>query len=265
MITENTTKVADYVAGGYFVTIYANRDQFCSFIDGTQLASAKFLPTRFLSASKEASHRIPDDGAMPYDKTDAERQQSEVLRAGGNLETVRRIAKWVDAHWKSRELEFMDLFTSVGLAREFLHAFFPQNHDLALIGVALHKDKINEFLEAGKEDNRAHIGMPTGKPWEEGDDGYGVYNTILRKKPLEPGGEVLGFELLGYSYGDFDSWLLHDLPNECFQQLGIRPNEFGLLGTIKEANRCAAYVAGTPTKVEPGWWAPWLIVKYLLT
>ena len=248
----------DYVAGGYFITMYAEPNRY---------PPSELLPPRVLSASQEISEHLPDYWAMGWgSQTDAERQQSVVLRLGASLETLHQIGEWVGAKWKSRELGWMDVFTSVSMAKEFLRTFFPQRHDLVLIGVGLHRDKVNEFLEYGTQENRRSIHSPvTGKYWEEGNSAYGVYDAIRRGNALEPGGEALGFELLGYSTGRFTSWLIHSLHTEFFEKLGIRPNAHGFLGTPEDALRGAEYVTKGNIGIEPGWWHSWFIVRYPIT
>ncbi len=201
--------------------------------------------------------------------SDEDRRRSLAIQVGATLETVKQIATWVGEKWKSNELEWMNVFTSVGLARAFLRKFFPSSTELVIIGVGLHKEKVQEFLAYGHEHNTQmiHSGI-TRQPWHEGEGAYGIYDVILPQQQLELGGTPLGFELLGYYTGSFTSWLIHSLVDEIFREVGIRPNAVGLLETFEEAQKCAAYVAPTGRVkegaggVEPGWWAPWLIVQY---
>ena len=246
-----------YLAAAYFIVVYAEPGRY---------PPSELLPIRVLSASEEIAQHIPDYWAMGWaNQTDAECRQSVVLRLGASLETLHRIGEWVGTKWKSGELGWMDVFTSVGLAREFVRTFLPQQGELVLIGVGLHRDRLDEFLAYGKQENQKSIHRSiTKKVWQEGESAYGVYDMLHRGDHLEPGGTVLGHELLGYSTGSFTSWLIHSLHIEFADKLGIRPNAYGFL-SAENAQRGAEHIVKDKIGVEPGWWHSWLIVQYPLS
>jgi hypothetical protein len=247
---------ADHYSGGYFVIIPAERPNW-----PPPWGPPELFPSRLISASGEIAQRIPGDWDLPYDNiSDTDRQEhSATLRLGVGMEALKRIATWVDQKWRSGELGFMTGFRSLAPARELLHTFIPKDSDTVPIGVGLHRSLLDEFLVRCKAPPGSVASAITGEPGE-----YPLYELISRRQPLEPGGKELGYELLGYHSGDFTSWLVHPTPGELARELNIRPNSAGLLTTFEEAMQGKSYIARTGG-VEPGWWAPWLIVRYPMT
>jgi hypothetical protein len=69
-------------------------------------------------------------------------------------------------------------------------------------------------------------------------------------------GHVIGYEVLGYEWGRFHSWLCHSLEVEIDAGLGIRPRPDGLFADLPSACAVAAYVNALGDEVEPVTWLP---------
>lgn len=151
------------------------------------------------------------------------------------------------------EIGWPNVFYSTPDAWEFIRRSLPEADDLVILGIGLHLTLVDAYLTEEQP--------PAGAKGASG-----VYEAISRGKGLDPGGENLGFEVLGLECGGSPhSWLCNGLEMDAWRELGIRPNERGFLGTLDEAQRCAQYANRPESGAEPVFWLPWLIVRYPAT
>lgn len=74
-------------------------------------------------------------------------------------------------------------------------------------------------------------------------------------------GTLIGFEVLGYEWGGFHSWLCHSLETEIEQALGIRPGLDGLLPDLPAARSVADYTNALGDEVDPVLWLPFAYLQ----
>lgn len=134
------------------------------------------------------------------------------------------------------------------MLREFVERFVPDPAELVILGCGLHPE------HAARQVHECRT------PSERRE--YGVFKMIEKRRALEGGGSPRGFEVLSYEYGLEHSWLCNSLEREAFEQLGITPNELGLLDTFENASRVVDYVNRDDVGAEPGLWLPWMVVEY---
>ncbi|MBB4752875.1 hypothetical protein [Actinoplanes lobatus] len=79
-----------------------------------------------------------------------------------------------------------------------------------------------------------------------------------------PAGTDLGFEVLGFEDGQFHSWICYGFHRDAARELGVRPNERGLITTLADARRVAE-LANYGDDAEDGFpevtWFPALITE----
>jgi hypothetical protein len=91
----------------------------------------------------------------------------------------------------------------------------------------------------------------------------GYYDSASESRPLAAGGQLLGFELLVYDFGQIvHSWLCNGLERHCAAALGVRPAAYGLLPDLEAAEGCYAEISKDSVGKEPGMWLPWALVGY---
>jgi hypothetical protein len=81
-------------------------------------------------------------------------------------------------------------------------------------------------------------------------------------RPLDPGGEVLGHEILGVDHGELCSWHCNNLAPLVRRELGIRVNGHGLIDDAGQAAAAAELVARPEVGAEPVRWFPAVLVAY---
>lgn len=142
---------------------------------------------------------------------------------------------------RAHDFEIWSMFRSTNAARHFVEMFIPETKrdGLTIIGAGLHKSCIDD--------------------WQEPYGTEGVELRILQQLPMEPGGQILGFEVTSYAHHNFDhTWFSHGHHRGVFKELGIRPGRLGLLQTREEAVLARDY-----TDAHDGYtYEYWLLVEY---
>ena len=93
----------------------------------------------------------------------------------------------------------------------------------------------------------------------------GVSQTLTEGNPPAPGGTLLGWDVLGTEYGGLldHSWLCGSIQDAVAEDLGIVPNDLGLLNTLAEAAAVVRWIDdGDGMRGEPASWFPWQVLRY---
>jgi hypothetical protein len=226
----------DYYSGGYFL-LRADKP------DWPQLKT-DLLPEKLVSLSTCMCPRVSVGwGWDPGDKQAA-------LDFGVPAERLDEFVAWC-GYASETEIGVWSMFYSIDIARQFIRRFAPDTTDLKLIGVGLPNDLAqNRWPQIIKE-------------------GKGVDHQIQQRLPIEAGGEILGFDVVTYSYNDFgDSWLCSDLQQEMYNLFSVIPNQYGLLNSAEDARKIYDWIAeGEKLGIhgaEPEPYDFWLILSYPL-
>jgi hypothetical protein len=141
------------------------------------------------------------------------------------------------------------MFHSVDAARNFARRFEIDRRDLFIIGAAL--PRLLHELWTG-----------------EASDAAGIDKRIQACLVVEPGGVVLGYDIVSFRYGDFGhSWLCSGLDKDMHELYGIRANHHGLLATYEDAKQVNDWIAEDDCKgqrAEPEPYDFWLLMSYPL-
>jgi len=232
------TLVSQYVSGGYFLAKYANR---------AESMSADLLPARILSASNCIAD-IVDAWAVKWASYKETDREEEAAKFGITPEILPQAIDWVTRALEAQKIGWPVVFHSLETARNFHRKFLHSDNDVVLVGVGLQPECAALLLR--EEKPAANHGTP------------GIYQALGQGLSLESDGEVLGFEVLGYEWGGFHSWLCNGLEVESYRELNIRPNRYGFIDSLEEAIKAAEYASREEVGAEPALWQPWLIVKY---
>jgi len=158
------------------------------------------------------------------------------------------------SEWNPRddEVGHNGIFYTIEAARRFIAEFLPGIDEIALLGIGLGVGMVDAFLvrHAQRASNQ-----------------YGLYRFLAARRALEPGGEVLGFEVASCFPGSQvgHSWLCNMIQDDVAREFGIRPGPYGLLTTEADARRVHAWIAEDEergTRAEPEPYYPWLLMRY---
>ncbi len=228
--------INEFIAGGYYLTKYTNRSEYMS---------SDLLPPQIVSASACIVGIVPNYWAVEWASYEESERKKKASQIGIMPDMLPQVIRWITSRLDSHEIGWGGGFNSVDLARQFAQQFLPNSIEIILIGIGLHRELVNTFLK------------------EEGPLGIqGTYEALSQGKSLELGGEVMGFEVLGYEGGGFHSWLCNSLEVHGYREFKIRPNSYGFIDTLEEAAKCAEYASREEVGAEPALWQPWVIVQY---
>lgn len=227
MLKPSNIDIADYIAGGYYISHYMTRPIWME---------QTLIPEEYLSLSGCISDRLPVATAWQDTIPD------EAKNLGMTDDLWRQFKEWSNANLH-KQFGYPDTFYTQAVAETVLKQYFPIPNQLRVMGIALHKTRVQDFLTNHQESG----------------DYYGVYKVLSEMQPLADGATIRGLEVLGYENGISHSWLCYNMESHCNHDLGICPNDVGLLDE-HNADVANSYV----NENEAGWnWQPWLIVEYI--
>jgi hypothetical protein len=226
----------DYCSGGYFLVRPGRPDWGSSFWN--------FVPEGDLIS---LSHCVCRDRLeVSWGWTHGNREAA--LRFGIADERWEEFRAWCEGEFLNHEsVDFDGMFHSVNGARAFVRQFNINHLDLALIGAALPKALIDLWSD-------------------EAPAPAGIDKRIRARLAVEPGGDVLGYDVVSFGFGDFGhSWLCSGLDKDMYDLFGIRANNYGLLATFQEAKQVYDWIAEDDCKgqrAEPEPYDFWLLMSY---
>ena len=230
----------NYVAGGYFVVKYS--------YDGLQRSN--LLPERLISLSECVCPQLEVVWGWNIEQYD---HKDRVSNFGIATDKIHAFCQWCSGKEPGA-------LYSLDIAREFIAEFLPDTSEVVLVGTAMHKDMVGDFLSANKQ----KVYFANEQVYKEFIHGV---NYVLNEGNLLPmGGKLLGFEVVGYSYNDLGhSWLCSGIEKDMHELFGMRPNRYGLIDSYEEAKKVYDWIAEDEmqgTRSEPDPYYPWLIVQY---
>jgi hypothetical protein len=212
--------LSQYYSGGYFLVRAGN--------PGWEQLKSELLPDQFISLSDHFSPRL----SIGWGRTPGCPECA--LDFGIFLEKLDGFIVWC-RHDYQTHMDFWSMFHSTTSARRFIKRFLADTTNLYIIGAGLPP----QFEETN---------------WrEQGEDEvHGVEKRIEQHLPMEQGGKVLGFEVVGYTHNDFDcTWLCSHLHEEMYRSFGVRPNQYGLLDQYEDAKKIHDRIAEDAKRAEP--------------
>ncbi len=222
--------LSDYVASGYFITKYGDGSRY------NRWMGLELLPPKILSLSSCVANFPP---VIPWAFSSSE----DYSVFGVSTENDAELSRWADEH--SEEIGYPYVFYQLDTARKYIQRFVTHVEDLVLLGSAIHRSRVEEFLIEQKA------------PPQMGE--YGVYNAISRGS-LPETGKFLGLEIVSYRFGIEHSWHCNMIDKEGWEKFQIMPNAFGLIDSTEDADELVNYVIKSPP--EPGMWLPLVMIQY---
>lgn len=220
-----------FVSGGYFLTKRIRRPQ----------AISDLVPDSILTLSTCFTDIAPDSWADKAYNFEDEERVAEALKFGIPREAVPAL---VDHFTKAVESKHItNCFPTLSVAQEFYgHC---ADDAVVLVGIGLDASRLESF--------KAQLG-------DDVNHGYGLVERVDANIPVAGGGEVLGFEPLGFEATKFHSWLCHDAPADASALFGVVPNGNGFIEAFNDAVRVTENLKATGA--ETAIWEPWLVVRY---
>jgi hypothetical protein len=174
--------LSDFVAGGYFVVKYS--------YDGLQRSD--LLPERLISLSECVCRHLDIVWGWNIENYD---HRERLANFGIPADKVDAFCQWCIGKEPGA-------LYSLDIACEFIAEFLTDTSDVVLVGVAMYKAMVDDFLAANKQ----KVYFANEHVYKEFI--HGVNYVLSEGNTLPMGGNLLGFEVVGYSYNDLGhSWL----------------------------------------------------------
>lgn len=237
-VKNSNLNLSEFVSGGYYII---------KSVDKQVWMKADFLPDRVISVSRCLANVLPDVWTIEWVVFEDRERRKKAAEFGLSPHAMIKVIEYLTNSLNDNVIGWPGLFFSIDTAHEFVNAYLNDSSEYEVVGIGLHESFVERFIKYNDQ-------VAEGK--------YGIYDAISSGSNIDLNGRPLGFELLGYDYGDFHSWLCNSLQGDINREFGVRPNNSGLLDSFKEASQAAEYVQRDEVGAEPGIWMPWLIVEY---
>lgn len=226
------------VSGGYV---------FIQPIPRTDCWDPRYHPETVLSASTCLCKQAPADWMFSWCKCPGLDRLTEAAHWAIEPTQVKQLAAWMDEALESGKIAWPGMMFSLETAREFADNFLKRTKQrFCLVGMSLPHDLTDRLLESAQDSPDTEWHSP--------------YVAIKQANAPASGGRVMGYEILGYEYGLFHSWLCNNLvPGTC-TKLEMKLNAMGFIDDTSMARRAAECCGDLPA--EPVAWLPWLLQAY---
>lgn len=201
----------------------------------------KVIHELVLSASRCICNFYPDIGVIWNKSKDKKENYRKILMLDNN--TYNEMECWINEKFE-KNFDFPDVFNNYESAVEFYHKFLSNQNDLRIIGIALPKKFRNIFLE--KQDDLK----------------YGVCKNLSQSSQINVEETILGYEILGFEYGGFHSYICNGLEDYYYDKYNLKLNKNGFISTLDEAQMLADYTNEEIEGTEDVLWLPWVLVEY---
>ncbi len=192
----------DYAAGGYVITRCTKRTY----------NSEELVPEWLINLSL-----CRGNSAYLYWGNNIAEYEKSALHFGIPTDKLPALKAWAI----NDDEGFHNVFYTLEAARRYIAAFELTGDDLVLVGIGLHASLLDQFLTYNQP-------ASPDKP-------YRVCRVLKEGKPLPPGGEILGFDVVTSENVFGCSWLCLALEYHMDEEYGIRAGPYGLFRTFEEA------------------------------
>lgn len=226
-----------YFLGGYYL------------IEGSPIKSLRnssLLPEKIYTPSTCVCVHHLDLSVLTWvNATDRDRENYRTkLRLTQNSFEV--LQKQVDQWFEEKRYGWGEVFIDLNLAREFATNYVSHIEDIKLIAIATTAKYRDAFLA---EESLL------------GNNQIGICQNLNLNKTIKIDRGFLGYEVLGYDYGWFHSFVCNSLETDFTNKLGIKLNQYGLIDQYDQAIKATDYVNQPETGAEPVLWLPWAIIE----
>ncbi|MDU9693829.1 hypothetical protein O0Q50_21865 [Priestia aryabhattai] len=233
----------NYTSGGYYIVSATKRPNY---------TSEKVIPKSLFSASSCVSPFYPSLDVLWNGDIEEKLEYAQSLHIS-NTE-YEKLEKWIIQMSDLNLFGYPNVFVDVEYAKTFHSNWLGKASNTKIIGVATLEKYIIELIE--------FEGLRDVLP----EDRVVVENLLLRSALISEGKrQLLGYEILGYikGTGSFHSYLCNGLEKDYSKHFNFKVNNFGLIETLEEAEKCASFSNEKDLEAEEVLWLPWAIYEYL--
>ena len=166
-------------------------------------------------------------------------------------EDAKNVRKLCDELFEQEKLGWSSVFLDLKSLEKFMSLLDQSvRKDWKILCIATTQKYREEYIEDFKQADSSNAG----------EDGICI---MLRKKVVCPDitNGFRGFEVLGFEYGGFHTFMCNSLEKEYVSKLNISFNKNGLIEKFDEAEKAAELTNSPEVGAEPALWQPWAIIE----
>jgi hypothetical protein len=229
----------NFISGGYYIITPIVRPDYMD---------KELIPDTILSVSECICDFHPEINILWGRSNKAKRKYTQHLNISES--TYEEIEKWIEEKSEAGIFAYPQVFTTLELAKEFLSKFLYHLSDAKIIGIGLPEEYVEEFIEYEESQNK------------EEENQYGIEKLLLRRIPIgDQVPKMIGYEVLGFEYGTFHSYLCNGLEKYFNGHFEFNLNQEGFFPTLEEASRYCDYSNNEELGTEAVLWLPWAIFE----
>lgn len=153
----------------------------------------------------------------------------------------------IEELYNIKKFGFPGVFTDLESARFIYKKYLNHLEGFKLIGIGLREDEYRTYCDL--------------EDIEKNNEHYGINICFSNKKILDKT-NILGYDILGYEFGYFHSYLCNGLEKDIYRKLKVKPNKKGLFNNYNSAKLATDYISDESIGAEPALWQPWIICEY---
>jgi hypothetical protein len=212
--------------------------------------SQGLLPSKLLTLTSCLTDLFADSWALEWVRCSDDDRTAIAARFGVPASAVQALVRTVTEPHDTASLGWPNVWYDLEAARRLIRATCSKSSDIVLVGAGIPADFVAAFL---------HALTPALR---EGT--CGGFQMASAQHALVPGGEILGWEVLGFDSASCHSWLCNGVHVAAAEHLGVQPGRLGLLESEQAARDVVRMIAEGPSKAEPAARVPTGIVRYAL-
>lgn len=202
------------------------------------------IPDKFISVSNCICDVVPATWGLEW----VTYRENDIKRAKDILKLEDKqfseLERWVTKKFNENLFGWPYGFTEISVALEFESKFLSRVEEAYIVSIGLREDEAMIFLEEEKPQK---------------DMGKTLVYKVLEKNIKMSLNDVLGYDVLGYDFSNFHSYLCNGLERDFYKDLNIKPNKNCLYDTYEQAEMAVKYLNNEHTGAEPVLWQPWIV------
>ena len=242
-----------YFWGGYYLVEGSDRSNWMN---------PSLIPQKFYSVSNCICSHHPSLSMLSWtcDAGDKEKYRTKLGLTVKEFQALQNKAdRWFDLDLYAWGEVLLDL----DLAKEFAANYLSHLQNIKLLAIATTANYRDLFLQSESALNNSEIGicqaLKSHQTIEIERTLASRYNGLQTRNAQAR--DFLGYEILGYEYGGFHSFVCNHLETDFANKLKIKLNQYGLIEQYDLATKASDYANNPNTGAEPVLWMPWAIVE----
>lgn len=222
--------------GGYFIVEQTRRSDYMS---------KDLLPDFIFTPSNCICNLHPDSHCLSWVRKDVKEINGYQKRIKLPDDDFNSLCQDCNKYFEENKYGWVNMFLDLECLHYIKNKYFNNIDNLKILAISTTQQYMDDFLQEETP------------PENHGESG--VYTMLKIKEEIDIQKKFRGYEILGFEYGSFHSFICNGLEKELNGKLGINFNSNGLIDNYKDACKAAEHVNNSGVGAEPVLWQPWAI------